>query len=759
MFWPDTGTGVDVQPERKAVQSAVRKFFTEGGVGVPPTVPGGDWFNQITNELLNVLAAAGIQPDKASDTQLLQAIQTLSAVSQLSSQIDGVRTLLKRGISAARPETESTSRLAVYAAFEAARKINTDGGITVWEPDGTGSYGAAWTRDMAMAMEGFPEYFSADEIEAVLTYWLAKSNFTTYEVPDRIGHSGIVYWRPGQSEDWGSRAPIDGNIFVMQMAWLHYQSTGNASLYNSNKTALKNLIELGVSYNPTSGCVNISNSSPYVGFGFYDSAILTGDVLFPSVLAMRAYQMAADMEMVLGNSGEAKRLLDRADTIKAGINSTFLVRRAGAGAELGDNYSARRVAYYTVATTKGANQIDLWGSAFAVFAGVPSDVDALAIAEYFNYITTVNNNNMVSGGLRHVEMSTDYNPGVSVFQSFWTAPLPYGEYQNGGYWPTPLPWVLYAISLVQPRTSRNHYDSFVSFQSTHGIKQPAEWWKANGTLSGPGKYLTSARALLNMGERLVAPAAGGSGGDIVSNLAHAEVTINASTTLTAAAFGKMHVCKGTSANYTVVLPTAVGNAGKIIGFRMADYATLSKLVTIDGAGSEMLDGQAIRIMWADESAIIMSDGVGWKKISGRVINFCSRAHLSSNQTLPAAALTKVTLNALSFGFSAAHGVFDAVNNRFVIPRQATWSFQGGVNFTVGSAGNSIIAQLNKNGSNLQQLASAQQTSSNNLTLTGAGTFALLQNDTLDLNAFSISANTIGGVEYGSFLSAFEVYSW
>lgn len=78
MYWPDTQTGVDVEPARKPVASAVRKFFTEGGLGQAPTVPGGDWFNQITNELLNVLAAAGIDPSKADDDQLLQAIQALS---------------------------------------------------------------------------------------------------------------------------------------------------------------------------------------------------------------------------------------------------------------------------------------------------------------------------------------------------------------------------------------------------------------------------------------------------------------------------------------------------------------------------------------------------------------------------------------------------------------------------------------------------------------------------------------------------------
>jgi len=78
MYWPDRGSGVDVEPARRPVASAVRQYFTEGSAGQPPTIPGGDWFNQVTNELLNVLAAAGIDPSKTDDDQLLQAIQRVS---------------------------------------------------------------------------------------------------------------------------------------------------------------------------------------------------------------------------------------------------------------------------------------------------------------------------------------------------------------------------------------------------------------------------------------------------------------------------------------------------------------------------------------------------------------------------------------------------------------------------------------------------------------------------------------------------------
>lgn len=88
MYWPDTNSVVDVEPARKPVSSAVRKFFTEGGAGVPPSVPGGDWYNQITNELLNVLAAAGIDPSKVDDDQLVTAISKLVAKYQRVSPIN-----------------------------------------------------------------------------------------------------------------------------------------------------------------------------------------------------------------------------------------------------------------------------------------------------------------------------------------------------------------------------------------------------------------------------------------------------------------------------------------------------------------------------------------------------------------------------------------------------------------------------------------------------------------------------------------------
>ncbi|XWJ90983.1 gp53-like domain-containing protein [Phytobacter ursingii] len=77
MYHVDNSTGVPVMPPVSPVLSALALYFTEGGSGVPPTYPGPDWFNIIQSELLNILAAAGIAPDKATQTQLLAAMKKL----------------------------------------------------------------------------------------------------------------------------------------------------------------------------------------------------------------------------------------------------------------------------------------------------------------------------------------------------------------------------------------------------------------------------------------------------------------------------------------------------------------------------------------------------------------------------------------------------------------------------------------------------------------------------------------------------------
>ncbi|EBU8551974.1 hypothetical protein DLC15_05250 [Salmonella enterica subsp. enterica serovar Telelkebir] len=77
MFWLDNSSGVTDMPKIPAKLSPVAQWFTEGGNGKAPAYPGAHWYNIVQAELLNVLAAAEVEPDKTKLDQLLTAINIL----------------------------------------------------------------------------------------------------------------------------------------------------------------------------------------------------------------------------------------------------------------------------------------------------------------------------------------------------------------------------------------------------------------------------------------------------------------------------------------------------------------------------------------------------------------------------------------------------------------------------------------------------------------------------------------------------------
>lgn len=78
MYWLDNNTGIPTAPTTPPVISAAKRYFTNGGAGVQPSVPEDFWFNMVTDELLGVLDMAGIAPDKDDLGQLAKAIQAIA---------------------------------------------------------------------------------------------------------------------------------------------------------------------------------------------------------------------------------------------------------------------------------------------------------------------------------------------------------------------------------------------------------------------------------------------------------------------------------------------------------------------------------------------------------------------------------------------------------------------------------------------------------------------------------------------------------
>jgi hypothetical protein len=167
------------------------------------------------------------------------------------------------------------------------------------------------------------------------------------------------------------------------------------------------------------------------------------------------------------------------------------------------------------------------------------------------------------------------------------------------------------------------------------------------------------------------PAGGGGSGDMLSVLTAAEIAITTTATLT---IDRMHVCSGTSADYTVTLPAVSGNTGRFIGIRMAPG--LTRLVTVDGNSTELIDGSQTRVMWANETAILFCDGTSWTKVSGKTVPLTCAMRRNSPQTINNAAVTKIDLNQTvsdPSGFMASTG-----SSRINIVRPANYQVTAGV---------------------------------------------------------------------------------
>jgi hypothetical protein len=65
MYHLDNTSGVPEMPEPKEQQSISPRWFGESQEQGGISWPGADWFNTVQAELLNLVKAAGIEPDKS----------------------------------------------------------------------------------------------------------------------------------------------------------------------------------------------------------------------------------------------------------------------------------------------------------------------------------------------------------------------------------------------------------------------------------------------------------------------------------------------------------------------------------------------------------------------------------------------------------------------------------------------------------------------------------------------------------------------
>jgi hypothetical protein len=168
------------------------------------------------------------------------------------------------------------------------------------------------------------------------------------------------------------------------------------------------------------------------------------------------------------------------------------------------------------------------------------------------------------------------------------------------------------------------------------------------------------------------------------------VSITGATSLTSSAFGKLHNCTGTTIDYTIDLPTAVGNSGVSIAIK-GDSA-LTKVVTIAGIGGQLIDGEASRQIASLGFISVLSDGTNWKVVGevGSWINYTPTwGGFSIDPTVDRCQYFRQGKNITVQLHTSANGTSSATTKTVTVPFIASAPAQLG--FTSANVNNGVVA--------------------------------------------------------------------
>ena len=326
-------------------------------------------------------------------------------------------------------------------------------GYTVIRPGGRGAYPAFWIRDYAMSLDS--GLITADEQRHALlltarhqqdTDWaLPSGSFVPAgSIPDHVSFGGKPIFYAGTLEDfegqggprWGKLPCLDDHYFFIHMAYAYVKQTNDRAILQEvirDRNVLDRLRwAYGIPpYRTDNGLVHVDDENRGVTFGFVDTIVHTGDLLFCSVLKYQAARELAALYRMAGDKAAAKSLDEDAQSIQDALVPTFQARDG-----------------MLRASTGLGGQPDVWGTAYAVYVGA---IRGRAWQEACRVLAKSYREGTLSwrGNVRHVRTTDDFS-ATSAWES---TDVQKNRYQNGAYWGTPVGWVVYAIAQADPEAA------------------------------------------------------------------------------------------------------------------------------------------------------------------------------------------------------------------------------------------------------------------------------------------------------------------
>lgn len=325
--------------------------------------------------------------------------------------------------------------LGSWLVKEAERMINgcrilsEDRDTYLYTPDASGFYGAMWTRDFFYLVDGFPDVLDDVAFRKCCVY-LLDGQRADGVIPDRRQVDGVPVYCAGRRENPIGEPPTDNSQFMVKLVYSYVKRSGDIGFFTEKVEAL----ERAMAAIPCdiSGLVWIDPAVMRSPYGFTDQIGKTGHELFSSLLLIEAAQDMAELYRMAGKTTESDKWLVEKNKL---LSSLELLWQEKIGA------------FY--AAGMDCRQSDVWGSAYAAYAGIISDDKKYKISRWLagNY-----DNIICRGHVRHLVQpeywnNLLYSPDKGCSRDFEYYPRP-GTYQNGAYWATPSSWVSGVIRLT-----------------------------------------------------------------------------------------------------------------------------------------------------------------------------------------------------------------------------------------------------------------------------------------------------------------------
>ncbi|MFO0984795.1 MAG: hypothetical protein U1E76_24225 [Planctomycetota bacterium] len=373
-------------------------------------------------------------------------------------------------------------------------------GFALIMPGGRGGYPSFWIRDFAMSLDAGS--IQADEIANHLRLVAHCQNgaqarslahgliVPPFAVPDHITFAGKAAFFPGTyatGDDqgdgtFGVRPPLDDQYELVHIAHRLLRARGSTAFLDEQVDG-RSLCERVLAafdappVDADTGLVLTTESERAVGFGFVDGVVLTGHLLFASLLRHRAAGELAELCAARHEDARAASYRRIQQQIIAHVPSVFRERGDG----------------WLIAATGIGRQPDVWGTLYALQLRVLQGSDAEDATS--TVIAAVRAGTIChEGAVRHVPSDRD-----ATNTSAWerTCGIALGTYQNGAYWHTPTGWLVRAVARTDPALATQIFAAYIAHLRAQDYRQgaghdaPWECFGAAGQHAQNGVYMTS----------------------------------------------------------------------------------------------------------------------------------------------------------------------------------------------------------------------------------------------------------------------------